>query len=209
MSSSIFILPGWGVEPALYCALAPGAECFDYGFFSPEEAPMRYPENTCASGRTIIAHSMGTAFALRCAASDPTVKELILFNAFPRFAYAADFPCGWKTGDITALKNGMEKNASVTLKHFYRNCAFPDKVRIDMPAILNRAALLEGLDFLATFDFRALLASVRCPVTVLRSREDRIVNEEMSSFSVGGPLAVKEFESGHFLPFSGKAREVF
>ena len=209
MSSSILILPGWGVEPALYCTLAPEAECFDYGFFSPENTPMRYPEETCASGRTIIAHSMGTAFALRCAASDPTVKELILFNPFPRFAYAEDFVCGWKTEDIAALKSGMEKNVSVTLKHFYRNCAFPDKIRIEVPSILNRAALRDGLDFLATFDFRTLLASVRCPVTVLRGREDRIVNTEMSSFSIGGPLTLKAFESGHFLPFSGKAREVF
>lgn len=209
MKIPILILPGWGVDPALYRDLAPGADLFDYGFFSPEETPMRHPEETCAAGRTVVAHSMGTAFALRCAAADPSVKELILFNPFPRFSRAEDFPCGWKTEDITALKNGMEKNASVTLRHFYRNCAFPDRIRIEPPGNLNRTALLEGLDFLAAFDFRTLLPSVRCPVTVLTGSSDRIVSREMSAFSIGGPLAVKEFDSGHFLPFSGKAREVF
>ncbi len=209
MKGSALILPGWGVDPALYRDLAPGADLFDYGFFSPEETPMRHPGETCAAGRTIIAHSMGTAFALRCAAADPTVRELVLFNPFPRFSRAEDFPCGWKTEDITALRNGMEKNASVTLKHFYRNCAFPDRIRIEPPEKLNLTALLEGLNFLATFDFRGLLPSVRCPVTVLTGSSDRIVSREMSSFSINGPLAVKEFDSGHFLPFSGKAREVF
>ncbi len=121
MSISELFLPGWGVDPALYRNLSPDAELFDYGFFSADSAAMKEPAAGSASGKIILAHSMGTAFALRCAALNPSVRGLILFNPFARFAYADDFPCGWKREDVSALKNGMEKNAAVTLKHFYRN----------------------------------------------------------------------------------------
>ncbi len=196
------ILPGWGVDPALYRCLSPEAELFDYGFFSPDNAPMKEPAPGSASGKLILAHSLGTAFALRCAAQDPSVRGLILFNPFARFAYADDFTCGWKQEDIAALKNGIGKNAAVALKHFYRSCAFPEKLRVDVPQQRNVTALLEGLDFLAAFDYRSLSDSIQCPVAVLTAAEDRIVNREMS-FSP--PRACrKEYEGGHFLPFSGK-----
>lgn len=204
MSISELFLPGWGVDPALYRNLSPDAELFDYGFFSADNAAMKEPAAGSASGKIILAHSMGTAFALRCAALDPSVRGLILFNPFARFAYADDFPCGWKREDVSALKNGMEKNAAVTLKHFYRNCAFPEKMRIGVPAQLNITALLEGLDFLAAFDYRNLLHSIQCPVAVLTGSGDRIVNREMSSLSLKGKVCAGEYDGGHFLPFGGK-----
>ena len=71
MSISELFLPGWGVDPALYRNLSPDAELFDYGFFSADSAAMKEPAAGSASGKIILAHSMGTAFALRCAALDP------------------------------------------------------------------------------------------------------------------------------------------
>lgn len=204
MSISELILPGWGVDPALYRNLSPDAELFDYGFFSAGSAAMKEPASGSASGKIILAHSMGTAFALRCAALDPSVRGLILFNPFARFAYADDFTCGWKLKDVSALKSGMEKNAAVTLKHFYRNCAFPEKIRPDVPLRLNITALLGGLDFLAAFDYRNLLSSIQCPVAVLTGSGDRIVNGEMSTLSLHGKVCAEEYEGGHFLPFGGK-----
>ena len=68
MSISELFLPGWGVDPALYRNLSPDAELFDYGFFSADSAAMKEPAAGSASGKIILAHSMGTAFALRCAA---------------------------------------------------------------------------------------------------------------------------------------------
>ncbi len=204
MSSSDLFFPGWGVDPGLYRSLVPDAEIFDYGFFRDAVSPMRLPEEMIGSGKVIHAHSMGCAFALRCAAADSTVRKLVLWNPFPRFSRSGDFAGGWEPAEIDALRDGLRKDPVLTLKYFYRNCAFPDKIRPDVPAVRNPAALEDGLCFLAGLDERSLLTRIHCPVVVLTAKNDRIVNAAMSAPLELCATRSECFDGGHFLPFSGR-----
>ena len=212
-SIDLLMLPGWAIPTGYYFPLLSSIKTkvrtrvFDYGFFpaSPSKASMRVPELSanCAP-LVIVAHSLGSLFAFKLAASNPSVKALILFGAFARFAAGGAIP-GRNHEDIDAMRKHLVENPEVLLKSFYRASASPEPLKIPPPEILNLKALSEGLEILATDDVSSLMPAVTPPCLDFISSNDLIVDAPMSSAlsALLPKMQTRSFQAvGHLLPLT-------
>lgn len=206
------LLPGWGIPIKYYSDYCnTQTEIIDYGLFGRNslfnfKKPISEIKKICSQPCVIIAHSMGTMLALKAAQISKNVKGLILFSPFARFSQKnPDYPLGQPVKNIDGMRQHLKFNAERLLKSFYRTMTAPERVRMEVPQILNPPALLAGLDFLAAFDCRAELAKIQIPVFIFQGKEDLIVN-------VGIVLGLAEKikfsklylfnDAGHALPFT-------
>lgn len=217
-AADLLLLPGWAIPLNYYSSLLDAIKTkvrtgiFDYGFFpkTPVKEPMKIPAlaSDCAP-LVIVAHSMGTLFAFRQAVSHPSVKAVILFGAFARFAAGGKIP-GRSIEDIDAMRRHLKESPEMLLKSFYRASASPDPLRIPPPPELNTQALVEGLEILATADVSESLPSFSVPCLNFVSSNDLIVDAPMSS-ALSSLLpkmrTVHYTGAGHLLPVT-KPREV-
>jgi pimeloyl-[acyl-carrier protein] methyl ester esterase len=212
-SIDFLFLPGWAIQGECYLPMLSALKTklrisvYDYGFFPKEEsdAPMRMPTLSAGCQPLVIAaHSMGSLFAFRLAAANPSVKAVILFGGFARFAASGSIP-GRSADDIEAMKKHLAVTPENLLKSFYRASASPDGIRLPPPKPLNGKALMEGMELLAADDVSQLLPNFTQPCLDFVSSNDLIVDEPMSGAlaSLLPDMRVERFQGvGHLLPIT-------
>lgn len=212
-AADLLLLPGWAIPLSYYAPLLSTiktkvrASVFDYGFFpaAPAQESIKIP--SLASGcapLVVIAHSMGSLFAFRHALSHPSVKAIVLFGAFARFAASGKIP-GRSIEDIDAMRKHLQESPEMLLKSFYRASASPDPLRIPPPQNLNLQALSEGLEILATEDVSEKLSTLAVPCLDFVSSNDLIVDAPMSSALAAllPKMQTLKFQgAGHLLPIT-------
>ncbi len=161
----IIFVHGWGADTHYWddlakCLPVEKSARLDLGFTGRAQA-----RPSGAEGAAIyITHSLGTMWALKHRAAQ--MKALISINGFPCFNSFTDR----KT--LSLMKRGLHKNAHLQMKQFYKRANMHAPEDLD---ILDIKRLEEGLDWLATWDARAILQSLRCPVIALAGSTDKII----------------------------------
>ena len=212
MNRKYLFLPGWAVHPDYYrrLNLADGVtpEVVDYGFFTPglafdprAVAAMVTAVNTAT---VVLAHSLGTMFALRAAARNRHLEALILFSPFPRFSEADDYP-GRPLRDLRAMRMQLRRDPDGLLQNFYGAMSDPEVIGFKPGATVNPVALDDGLVCLSEYDVRESLREVKCPVLMLQGGMDGITGTGGVEYLAARlPNARLKFfpEAGHALPFT-------
>lgn len=199
------IFPGWALPGELYAPyenVAVKTIVHDAGFFSKNDngSIVLNPDGQCF----ITAHSMGSLFALKAAASLKNVKALILFSPFAKFTSEEGYEAQ-EYESVETMKKHLDSNPGALLKSFWRKMAKPENFNINMPEYLNVAKLKEGLDVLANCDVRKLLPEIRIPVLIFQGTGDLISSSAMASFvkeNIQHSELVMMENSGHALPFT-------
>ncbi|MDD3117576.1 MAG: alpha/beta hydrolase [Victivallales bacterium] len=221
MNPDYLFLPGWAVPPDYYRRLqltdGAAAAVVDYGFFTPESVSDPRSAGARAAAVTaptvVLAHSLGTLFALRAAAENRHIAALILFAPFPRFTVAADYSAGCPLRELRAMRLQLRRQPETLLRHFYAAMGNPETVGFEPGAVLNVAALEAGLAGLAEEDVRSVVPRVGCPVLLLQGENDVISGTGGAAYLAARlpQVRLQLFPgAGHALPFTrtGACREV-
>ncbi len=172
--------PGWAVAPEYYRCLnfldGEWPEVTDYGFFTAAATfePRHIP--ACADAAepvVILAHSMGTMFALRAAATRTHIKALVLFSPFARFSEAEGYG-GQPLRILKAMRMQLRRDPKALLENFYSAMSNPEVIGFEPGASINVAALDNGLECLMEYDVRELLPEIKCPVLLIQGGMDNI-----------------------------------
>lgn len=205
------ILPGWATPGTYYEQLPfPTAEIIDYGFFQPgtafsvkavmDKLRVAAAETDCI----IVAHSLGSMFALEAAAELPGIKALVLFAPFARFSEAENYP-GQAEKIIKAMRLQLKKSPGRVLEDFMKSMAEPEDFTFEVPEQINVESLAAGLNCLLEHDVRGLLNRITCPVLAITGSEDRIAAHGQALFMANHIVNCEYCEidgAGHAVPFT-------
>jgi pimeloyl-[acyl-carrier protein] methyl ester esterase len=190
----VVLVHGWGYDASLWdavrSALDPAlqVETVDLGFFGAEQK--------VGADRTgidlAVGHSLGVLWWLTQAA--PPWKRLLSINGFPRFTETADYAPAVAPRVLARMKQQLLRDPKAVLADFHARCG--DYVPAGIPDTIRLAA---GLDWLAAWDGRTVLAARRDDVFVLAGSDDPIVPAAMSTMAFSGQCE-QVAAPGHLLP---------
>lgn len=210
MNVNKLILPGWGIPSECYSEYVEGsAAVFDYGYFGVEKElnldSMSDDINPLITNNSaLIAHSMGSAIALKAAAEISDIKALVLISPFARFTADLDY-LGQAPSSVEIMAKMITSRPETVLKSFYRDTFFPAKSDITVPTTQNPLALLDGLKFLGSVDYRNILDQITIPVLIIQGESDQIVNPQIAKY-LQEKLVNAEYvevpKAGHALPLT-------
>ena len=210
MNSTTLFLPGWGIPTQCYSAYADeSTTIFDYGFFG-KDKNLDFNklhleiDKLLKDDAVLIAHSMGSAIALKAATELDKVKALVLISPFARFTADLNY-LGQAPSSVDVMSRMITSRPDTILRGFYRDTFFPEKNNIPLPKSHNALALKDGLNFLAHVDYRFLLGDIQVPVLIIQGSSDQIVNPKLAHF-MDKNLVTSEYveieKGGHGLPFT-------
>lgn len=192
--SRLLLLPGWGMEAAVWqplrAELAIEVECVSIdwrGVKGCEEFTERVRADAAQGDApvAIIGWSLGALVALDFAARYPTlVSKLILIGGTSRFTIDDGYDAGQDPRAVLRMSRQLARDPEKTLRHFYvsmfsnRERARGDDKRFmadvhDHFAGDTVASLSVGLDFLQTMDLRDTL-SKQPPMLLIHGEDDMI-----------------------------------
>lgn len=136
--------------------------------------------------------SLGGQFALQFAHTYPhRVKQLIMLAATPKFVADAGWPTAMPVDTFNAFSKSLAQDPKQLMHAFLALLARGAQFARDTIHLLQNdvmlghaahpEALREGLNCLATFDGRQMLADVKMPVSVLLGERDNLVPVELAT----------------------------
>lgn len=182
----IVFVHGWGLAPNFWDALTPSFSEHECGFI---DLGFLGKENLDAAGPTIyITHSLGTLWALKnCAENMQGLVSINGFSSFRRFA---------SKDALAEMQKSLKENPRAHMADFWQGIGAESSDK------MNADRLAEGLDWLATWNVRAELKALPCPVLSLAGAQDNILPlPQMQKEWAGQGMAVCE-NGGHMLPMS-------
>lgn len=232
MKPALVLVHGWGFDPSIWEGIA--AEemlrsrdllVIDLGF---REASGRWParDEGLPADRPLVGvgHSLGFAWLL---AQERAWDGLVSINGFPRFTSAPDFPQGVHPRVLARMQAKLARDVEGVTTDFLRRCgleihgaaaALPgdapsgDGTLIpSSPGIragggrLVGESLAEGLEWLASWDWREKLGSYGGPLLALAGRDDPIVSAEASEAAFPAEALRWQEDGGHLLPLTHAA----
>jgi pimeloyl-[acyl-carrier protein] methyl ester esterase len=197
---TIVLLHGWGMNPAVFDALAAGLRhrhtvytpaLPGYGS-SPACTPYTLEEIAAAMSSKaperchVAGWSLGAHVALHWArAKREQVERLALIAATPCFSRRADWSCAMDGSVLQSFRDALADDAAATLKRFTLLQAQGDSAPRRVAQKLREAivgevgsrlpALRGGLDMLANDDLRSVLAEITQPTLLVHGTNDRLV----------------------------------
>jgi pimeloyl-[acyl-carrier protein] methyl ester esterase len=130
--------------------------------------------------------SLGGLFALRAAASLPTVRGLVMVAATPRFVRGPDWPHAVEASVFNQFGQDLARDHAGTLERFIAlDTLGSEHARSELKTLRaslhergapEPAALQAGLDLLEGSDLRRSLPGLRAPSLWLAGSRDRLVN---------------------------------
>lgn len=193
----ILLVHGWGYGATVWdgvCRQLAGLPVarIDLGFFG---APARLEDVLRGEVPLIgVGHSLGFLWLLRHV---PNCRALLSVNGFARFTEDTNYR-GVPAAALTGMRRGFARDPETALTRFWQDCgAAPD---IDMRTA-DRAALVQGLDWLRDWDERAALAEAP-RVCALASRNDSIVPPDMAEAAFAGRDIAWSGSAGHSMPLT-------
>ncbi|MCX8017393.1 MAG: hypothetical protein N2690_05785 [Rhodocyclaceae bacterium] len=198
--TTVVLLHGWGYDASLWDAvralLPPRlAVCtLDLGYFGPARLKLGAGK-TATSVTLAVGHSLGALWWL--AQSVLPWQRLLAINGFPRFLASEDFP-GVAPRLLARMQQQFERAPAAVLADFHARCG--GHAPRGEPDIARLAA---GLDALASWDGRAMLAARRAEVFALAGAHDPIVPAALSRSAFERLECVDA--PGHLLPITHPA----
>ncbi|MBF0214564.1 MAG: alpha/beta fold hydrolase [Magnetococcales bacterium] len=211
LSPSLLLVHGWGFGAGVWHpvrrALAPAkVRTLDLGFYGSPNLTLP-PEDSFVA----VGHSLGFLwltrqleypdFAARC-------RGLVAINGFCRFSRAPDYPLGVAGRILERMAARLKEEPVEVLSLFQRQGGLERPLSIPAES-LNPHLLADGLNWLAEWDTRALLAAWTRPLLVIASSDDRVVTPEMTraQFDHLTPNPLHWLpDGGHLLPLSRPER---
>lgn len=205
----IFLCPGWAMPFDVYKPLIGDGECLDLGFFHQNSLIMDIDETIETIARSgaekhVVAHSLGSALALKATLEGGDFLSLTLIAGFARFA-ADESGLGQSPGVIRAMKRGLKSQPKKVLEDFYALMGYPSDWSIPVIEEMNTEALAVGLDILGSIDLRQTISDINIPTLVIYGEQDRVVPPKLSK-NLGESISFSRVASivdgGHALPFT-------
>lgn len=209
---------GWGFDHRLWdgvrlrLALAHRVDTVDLGFFGEPRMPMLAKvgdgetvalDATLADSGPVIAvgHSLGACWWLT--QSPIAWQRLLIINGFPRFTEYDGFAPAVAPRVLSRMQTQFAREPAKVLADFRARCnATSVSGKADSPDI---ARLADGLQWLAEWDGRAMLADRIADVHVLAGAADPIVPRAMTEMAFAALPAERLHWSdapGHVLPLT-------
>jgi len=210
MNVNKLILPGWGVPSESYSEYVEGSSMvFDYGYFGTEkdldlDELSKDINPLITNNSVLIAHSMGSAIALKTATEISDIKALVLISPFARFTADLDY-LGQPPSSVEVMTKMITSRPETVLRSFYRDTFFPAKSNLNIPTQLNPLALMAGLKFLSNVDYRKLLDQIKIPVLIIQGESDQIVNPQIARYlqeNLTNAEYIEVPKAGHALPLT-------
>ena len=190
----VFLVHGWGYDASLWDAVralldpALTVETADLGFFCTEK-------KLGAGGTGIelaVGHSLGALWWLT-QAKIPW-RRLLSINGFPRFTEATDYAPAVAPRVLARMAQQLRRDPQAVLADFHARCGGHAP-----SGILDTGRLADGLDWLAEWDGRTMLAQRYDEVFALAGNADPIVPQAMSGMAFGEQCQIVD-APGHLLP---------
>ncbi len=206
----LLLVHGWGFGPGLWRPFRRviedgGLACrvVDLGFFgSGGVDPLAEGDGPVV----MVGHSLGFLWLLE-RLREPSVRErcrgLVSIGGFSRFVRGDDFEAGVDPRLLQRMQKKWPRDPQAVLNDFRRRGGQLPPVAAVTDNNRNDEALLQGLQWLETWDHRPTLAAWEGPLLALAARDDAIVPPAMSEACFGAAPTVHWFETGgHLLPLS-------
>ncbi|MEO5377544.1 MAG: alpha/beta hydrolase [Magnetococcus sp. DMHC-6] len=211
---ALLLVHGWGFSSGFWRLLRgvlPEERCqtVDLGFFGQATAPFPLSEPCVGVGHSLgflwLLHHWGHP-DLRAKMGLDWLQGLVSINGFSCFLRRDDFKNGIYPQVLQRMQRQFIKNPGEVMRAFCHqgggpNFTLPVKSNQEFNA-QNRAALLEGLEWLATWDHRETLQQWNSPLLVLATQEDLIVPQAMTEelFSTHVQIHWSPKGGSHLLP---------
>jgi pimeloyl-ACP methyl ester carboxylesterase len=196
--ATIVLAHGWGFDHGVWSTvraqLSAGhrVETVDFGFFGAPRQP-GIDEPVIAVG-----HSLGACWWL--AASPLPWRRLLAINGFPRFTECADFAPAVAPRVLARMRKTCGEQPAQVLGEFRSLCGAPAA-----PPGFDAERLAGGLDWLAAWDGRAVMAERSADIWALAGANDPIIPAGMSRAAFAA-LPADRFAfadtPGHVLPLA-------
>ncbi len=189
--SSLVLLHGWGLTPAVWHALQaalPTQHCIALHCRPPAGSLADWADAISVEippGSVVLGWSLGAMLAMSLAARHPQrVAKLILIAATPRFVQSADWPHALDAATVSAFRQSFTAQPARTLSRFIALQAFGDEARSQVAAQLTaaladaqaeHAALAHGLRLLEESDLRSSLPSPSLPCLLIHGQADALM----------------------------------
>jgi pimeloyl-[acyl-carrier protein] methyl ester esterase len=188
----IALLHGWGYDRRAWDAMTAAlgdlpVRHLDLGFFGTPQLDLP------AVPYLGVGHSLGFLWLLREAGS--ACRGLVAVNGFPRFTEAVDFQPAVPPRLLARMQQQFVRQPAAVLSDFQQRCGAPGP-----EAGLQVDRLQTGLAWLQDWDLRAQLRDWRRPLTVLASRQDKIVPAAMTGQAFAGHAVQWHETADHALP---------
>ncbi|WP_130471041.1 alpha/beta fold hydrolase [Candidatus Magnetaquicoccus inordinatus] len=202
-SPVLLLVHGWALGAGSWqsvCRLLPDYHCLtpDLGFFAaarPVEIPVDRPV-------LAVGHSLGFLWLLQQLPHAPWRHNcigLLGIAAFSRFARAEHFPEGVPGRLLQRMRQRLPENPHAVLQEFARQGGR----ELSLPHTLVAVdSLLQGLDWLATWDGRESLHQWTGRVANLAAQDDQIVPALLSNRCFNAQQCHWLPEGGHLLPIT-------
>ncbi|MBF0097901.1 MAG: alpha/beta hydrolase [Magnetococcales bacterium] len=197
----LLLVHGWGLGAGVWQAVRrhlPGYTCLtpDLGFFAPPRE-LQLPE-----GRPIwaVGHSLGLLWLLQQLPQAPwraRCRALLGITAFSRFVRGDDFPEGVAPRLLQRMQQRLPIDPQAVLRDFARQGGSELAVPVH---IADTAPLLQGLEWLATWDGRESLRQWQGTVANLAACDDQIVPQALSRRCFTPEQCQWLPQGGHLLP---------
>lgn len=223
----LVLLHGWALHGGVFAPLAQRlAAHFRLHLVDlPGHGHSRDPDETLDL-RSVVVHvaaqtppaiwlgwSLGGLFALRAAATLPTVRGLVMIAAAPRFVRGEDWPHAVPHTVFEGLAQALGEDYAGTLDRFIAlDTQGSAQGREELKALRrvlhergepDPGALREGLDLLDTTDLRRSLPGLRVPSLWIAGRRDRLVDPRAMA------AAAAMTPQSRFVELSGAAHAPF
>ncbi len=195
--TTVVMVHGWGYDASLWdgvrAQLAPALRVatIDLGFYAAASPALTFTGSVIAVG-----HSLGVLWWL--AQADIPWRRLLSINGFPRFTATDDFP-GVAPRLLSRMQTQFARDPAAVLADFHARCG--GHAPVGAPDIERLAS---GLDWLAEWDGRAVLASRFDDVAALANPDDPIVPQPLSQAAFGASCEWVN-TTGHLLPLTHPA----
>lgn len=215
------IIPGWGVPIEQYDTFNHDA-IVDFGFFN-EDTSVTKPYTVTKLDPTkmdnifdeeifktedsvIVAHSLGSLFALRTSQIPENIKAIFLIGGFAKFTKIdEEYPDGKPESGIIMMKNMVNLSPQMVLNKFYEAMVNPSEFTMTPPSKCNKNELKAGLDSLKEIDNRANLDDIDIPILIIHGESDQIVSLQLGEY-LNKNLRNSQIQiikdAGHALPFT-------
>ena len=173
--------------------------------------------SSCPRPCTVVAWSMAGVIALEALARCATnIDALVAVASTARFCRGPGYPCGVSRRKLNAFRVLLRRAPVSTLRVFFRNTWYPERLsagglrdNIRVALGTGQDSLHAGLEYLETTDLRAELAGIRTPTLLVHGTRDRVIDCSAGKFLASrlenAKLCIREGE-GHALPLAAPAR---
>ncbi|MFT9220992.1 biotin synthase [Gluconobacter oxydans] len=191
MTRALYLVHGWGFDAPFWAPMLAhlpdvSAQVVDCGYFGAEHRPA-LPQTPYLA----VGHSAGSLALL--GQDLPGCEGLVLFNGFPRFTAAPDFPDGTPERVLTRMRARLKRDPAAVLHDFRALCG----TDASLPGTPDVDALDRGLDALQTLDCRPQAADWNDRLHWMTGADDPF-GAAKAGFATPG----ERVEGGHLLPLS-------